>query len=131
MLSLTISLSVYLEHEVHLGGVADFPQVEAVLAHGLEAGLTVVEEAAVPGHEDDQGAVLRLGLTALDLSLEVAASLQRNGLGDILTSLRVNAGHLNIALHDNRFNGIIETLQRNEHVRRMSQVSVRQHQQSK
>ena len=31
----------------------------------LETGLTIVEEAAVPGHQDHQGSVLSLGLAPL------------------------------------------------------------------
>ena len=93
----------YLEHEVHLGGISDLSKVEAVLAHCLEAGLTVVEETPVSGHKDDQGPVLGLGLAPLDLSLQIAASLQRYGLSNVLTRLRVNASHLNIALENDDF----------------------------
>ena len=65
-------------------GVSHFPQVEAELPHGLKARLAVVEEALVPGHQDDQGPVSCLVLAPLDLGLQVAASLQANGLGNVL-----------------------------------------------
>ena len=42
----------------------------------LKAGLTIIEETPVPGHEDHQGSVLGLVLAPLDLSLQVATALQ-------------------------------------------------------
>ena len=65
--------------------------MEAELPHGLEARLAVVEEALVPGHQDDQGPVSRLVLAPLDLGLQVAPSLQADGLGDVLRRVGVGA----------------------------------------
>lgn len=55
-------------------------QVIRVLAHGLEAGLTVVEERAVARRHDNQDAVLGLQLAALDLCLQVAPALRLDRL---------------------------------------------------
>ena len=42
----------------------------------LKARLTIIEETAVPGHEDDEGPVLGLVLAPLYLGLQVAAALE-------------------------------------------------------